>query len=140
MWLSEERSRRTAAEAAAEWGPVTISEPAAVYLTGERRQVPICCPGGYAWRPAVGDEVLVLKAGAQAEQPYILGKAQGTAGDLQPGQVRVGNQNCAVLCGDALQLTGAVQVNGEDLEELVRRVVRELLGLPGEEEEEEEGT
>ena len=140
MWLSEERSRKAAAEAVAEWGPVTIGEPAAVYLAGERRQVPVCCPGGYAWRPGVGDEVLILKAGNEGEQPYILGKAQTRAEPLQPGQVRVQSSRCSILWGDRLQLTGEVQVNGELLESMIRRVVRELLGLPEEEEKEEEGT
>jgi len=140
MWLSEERSRKTATEAAAEWGPVTISEPAAVYLAGERRQVPVCSPGGYAWRPAVGEEVLVLKAGNQSEQPFILGRTRKEDDRLEPGQVRISAAECSILWGEKLQLTGAVQVNGEDLEALIRRVVSELLGLPGEEEKEEEGT
>jgi len=140
MWLSEERSRKQAAEAAAEWGPVTISEPAAVYLAGERRQVPVCSPGGYAWRPAVGEEVLVLKAGNQGEQPYILGKTQVKTDELQPGQIRIGGSGSSILWGDKLQLTGEMEINGEGLEELIIRVVSQLLGLPGEEEEEEEGT
>lgn len=128
MWLSEERNRRPAAETAAEWGPVTISEPAAVYLAGERRQVPVCCPGGYTWRPAVGEEVLVLKAGNRAEQPYILGRTGGEAEGLEPGQVRIGSGDCSILWGDKLKLTGTVQVNGEELEALVRRVIAERFG------------
>ena len=111
-----------------------------VYLAGERRQVPLCCPGGYTWRPAVGEEVLVLKAGNQAEQPFILGRTRKEDDRLEPGQVRISAAECSILWGEKLQLTGAVQVNGEDLEALIRRVVSELLGLPGEEEKEEEGT
>ena len=124
MWLSEERSRKTAVEAAAEWGPVTIGDPAAVFLAGERRQVPVCCPGGYAWRPAVGEEVLVLKAGNQGEQPYILGLTRTE--ELEPGQVRLGSRECGLLCGEELELTGSVTVNGEGLEELVRRIAGEV--------------
>ena len=119
---------------------VTIGDPAAVYLAGERRQVPICCPGGYAWRPAVGEQVLVLKAGQEGEQPCILGKAQEEKSGLQPGQVRISGDRCSILWGDELQLIGAVQVNGESLEELIRRVVSEMLGMPGEENKEGEGT
>lgn len=132
MWLSEERARRTAAEPAAEWGAVTVAAPSAVYLGGERRQVPVCCPGGYAWRPAVGDEVLVLKAGAEGEQPYILGRTDGEAGGLKPGQVRLGSPECGLLCGEALELNGTVKVNGEKLESLIQRIVARMLGLPGE--------
>lgn len=127
MWLNEERRRRAAGEAAAEWGPVTISEPTAVYLAGERRQVPVCCPGGYTWRPAVGDEVLVLKAGSENEQPCILGLVQQVGQTLEPGQVRLGSAQCGILCGDELELTGTVKVNGETLETLIGRVVSQLL-------------
>lgn len=60
MWLSKERGRKTAGEPRAECGTVTVGDPTAVYLTGERRQVAVCSPGGYAWRPQVGEDVLVL--------------------------------------------------------------------------------
>lgn len=123
MWISEERVKKTAAEPAAEWGAVTVAGPAAVYLGGERRKVALCCPGGYAWRPRVGEEVLVLKAGPEAEQPYILGVTRTEA--LQPGQVRVGTAECGLLCGEALELTGPVTVNGEELEALIRRIAKE---------------
>ena len=126
MWLSGERTKKRAVEPAAEWGPVTVTGPSAVYLGGERRQVPVCCPGGYAWRPAVGDQVLVIKAGAEGEQPFILGKT-GDRDDLEPGQVRLGSAQCGVLCGDRLELTGDVLVNGEGLEALVRRVLSDLM-------------
>ena len=132
MWLSEERARKPAAEPTAEWGAVTVASPSAVYLGGERRQVPVCCPGGYAWRPAVGDEVLVLKAGAEGEQPYILGRTGAAGESLKPGQVRVGSAQCGLLCGEELELSGTVKVNGEELEALVRRVAAELMEQPGE--------
>lgn len=132
MWLSEERAKRTAAEPTAEWGTVTVAAPSAVYLGGERRKVPVCCPGGYAWRPAVGDEVLVLKTGSEGEQPYILGRTGGAEEILEPGQVRLGSFQCGLLCGEELELHGTVRVNGVELEDLVRRVVAEMLGLPEE--------
>lgn len=133
MWLSEERARKPAAEPTAEWGAVTVAAPSAVYLGGERRRVPVCCPGGYAWRPAVGDEVLVLKAGAEGEQPYILGRTGTEEEALEPGQVRVGSARCGLLCGESLELNGTVKVNGVELEKLIRRVVAQMLGLPVEE-------
>lgn len=132
MWLSEERARKPAAEPTAEWGAVTVASPSAVYLGGERRQVPVCCPGGYAWRPAVGDEVLVLKTGIEGEQPYILGRTGNGAESLKPGQVRLGSARCGLLCGEELELSGTVKVNGEELEALVRRVAAELMEQPGE--------
>lgn len=124
MWISEERTKKVAGESAAEWGAVTVAGPAAVYLGGERRKVALCCPGGFAWRPKVGEEVLVLKAGPDAEQPYILGLTQ--VEELEPGQVRLGSRECGLLCGEELELTGPVTVNGERLEELVRRIAGEV--------------
>ena len=124
MWISEERTRKAAGEAAAEWGEVTVAGPTAVYLGGERRNVAMCCPGGFAWRPRVGVEVLVLKAGAEGEQPYILGVTQ--IRELEPGQVRVGSPACGLLCGEHMELTGPVYVNGEELEQMVRRIAGEV--------------
>ena len=127
MWLSGERNKKIAAEPTAEWGAVTVADPSAVYLGGERRQVPVCCPGGYAWRPAVGEQVLVLKADSENRQPCILGKV-GDAAALEPGQARLGSAECGILCGQVLEMTGTVLVNGEGLETMVRRVVSEMMG------------
>ena len=127
MWLSAERGKKSAAEPAAEWGTVTVAAPSAVYLGAERRQVPVCCPGGVSWRPAVGETVLVLKAGSEGEQPYILGKT-GMEEGLLPGQVRLGSAGCGILCGERLEMNGNVIVNGERLEALVRRLAGEMMG------------
>ena len=83
--------------------------------------------------------MLVLKAGKEGEQPYILGKTRSEVQPLQPGQVRIEGSGCSILWGEKLQLAGEVQVNGELLEDLIRRVVSDMLGLT-EEETEEEGT
>ena len=122
MWISRERTKKTAGEPAAEWGGVTVAGPTAVYLGGERRKVALCCPGGFAWRPKVDEEVLVLKAGPDSEQPYILGVTRTE--EVEPGQVRVGSTACGILCGEKLELTGTVTVNGEMLEALIERIVR----------------
>lgn len=122
MWISKERTKKAACEPAAEWGSVTVAGPTAVYLGGERRGVALCCPGGFAWRPKVGEEVLVLKAGPDSEQPYILGVTQTE--ELEPGQVRVGSKKCGVLCGEGLELTGEVTVNGEKLDVLIERIAK----------------
>ena len=61
MWISEQNRRLRAEEPAAQLGRVTLGgDPAAVDLGGERRQLAVYAPGGYAWRPAPGDRVLVL--------------------------------------------------------------------------------
>ena len=106
---------------------MTVADPSAVYLGGERRKVPVCCPGGVAWQPAVGETVLVLKAGSEGEQPYILGMT-GIKEKLLPGQVRLGSSGCGILCGERLELNGNVMINGESLETLVRRVAGGIMG------------
>lgn len=123
MWLSRGREEKAVEEAAAESGPVTLAgAETAVYLAGERRNVSLCTPGGYVWRPRVGQEVLVLKAGRDKERPYILGVAAEPENDLAPGQVRLGNEEANVTCGEqTVALTGRVTINGESLEDFVRR-------------------
>ncbi len=126
MWLSKGRNEPVAREAVAESGPVTVQGPqAAVYLAGERRQVALCSPGGLTWRPRVGQEVLVLKAGQDLESPYILGVDGMEQGDnLAPGEVMLSGEGASVRCGSSVELTGQVKVNGEDLEALISRLAK----------------
>lgn len=115
-------------EPAAEMGLVTLGgDPAGVSLGGERRRISVYGPGGYSWRPSVGDRVLILKAGAERESPCILGVAQDAA-DLTPGQVRLSNGNSSVtLAGKRLELRGEVQINGVDLDSYIRAIVASML-------------
>ena len=121
MWLSEQRSRRPAEERPAELGVVTLTgEAPAVWLTGERREVPVLGPGGYCWRPSAGDEVLVLKAGAEGEQPWVAGQSCGWPEELQPGDVGIYAGQAAVVlkAGGTVDLRGSVTIDGVPLEEL----------------------
>ena len=115
MWHWEWERRRRAGEPEAQVGRVSIGGvETAAELGGERRWLRLCVPGPLRWRPAVGDEVLVLKTG-EGEAPCVLGVVQEE--ELRPGQV--------CLRGEEIELTGRVLVNGEELEELVRRLVKE---------------
>ena len=76
MWTSKPAPRLPSEEPWADTGTVTLGgDPAAVSLGGERRQVPVYAPGGYQWRPAAGDQVLVLKAGPSGSPPAWRGYA-----------------------------------------------------------------
>jgi hypothetical protein len=110
-------------------GVVTLGgDPAGVSVGGERRLLPVYSPGGYSWRPAAGDRVLVLKAGGERESPCILGAVQQDSGALKPGEVALSGGGSQLRLGqDGIQLTGQVLVNGESLEALVRRVAAGLL-------------
>ena len=114
-------------------GLVTLGgDPAGVNLGGERRWLPVYSPGGYAWRPAAGDKVLVVKAGGEREAPCILGRVQ-QGEDLRPGEVRLtGTGSSLSLSGDSVSLNGTVRVNGETLEDYSREIVADILsGLGG---------
>ena len=100
MWMSEQRGKQPIREAAAELGTVTLGgDPAGVNLGGERRWLPVFTPGGYSWRPTVGDKVLVLKTGSQGENPCVLGTQQ-QMDDLGPGEVKLKGVDCSLRLGD----------------------------------------
>ena len=130
MWLSQQRRESARRETVAETGTVTLGgDTAGVYLSGERRGLPVYSPGGYQWRPMTGQQVLVLKAGADGESPVVAGVRQGSAPG--PGEVRVSNGNgSAAVCLRAsgeLALTGRVTLNGEELENVLRKMVIDIL-------------
>ncbi len=81
MWTSNRKQDGRTQEAPGDVGVVTLGgDPAGVYLSGERRWVAVYAPGGYQWRPAVGEKVLVLKAGDHQESPCLVGvRQEGTA-------------------------------------------------------------
>ncbi len=88
-----------------------------VYLDGERREVPVYGPGGYCWRPVLGQELLVVKG---ADGPYVAAARCG--GTVAPGEVLLvaGQGGASIcLCNDgSIELTGRVLVNGTPIEEL----------------------
>lgn len=106
-------------------------DPAGVALGGERRWLNVYAPGGYSWRPAAGEKVLVLKAGGERELPCIVGTVQDGAG-LRPGEVSLrGGESQVRLGQDGLELNGRVKVNGMDLELYIREIVVEILSAMG---------
>ena len=132
MWTSERSRRPLVREAAAETGEVTLGGgQAGVILGGERRWTALCCPGGYTWRPAAGDRVLVLKAGGEQESPFILG-VETDGSDLAPGEVRLSGGSSTLRLGSGgLELNGNIQVNGMTLENYIKQVASSLLGGGG---------
>jgi len=124
----EQGRRLPLEEAHAELGLVTLGgDPAGVLVGGERRWLPVYGPGGYCWRPAAGDRVLVLKAGSEGETPCPLGTVQ-TEEELKPGEVCLSGGGCRLKLGqDALELQGSILLNGERLEDCIARVVSDLL-------------
>ena len=124
MWTSERNRNLAVGEPAAELGTVTLGgDPAGVSLGGERRWLTVYSPGGYNWRPTAGEKVLVLKAGAEGESPCILGAPQ-TGQGLRPGEVRLTGGSCSIhLAQDRLSLSGDLYINGERLEDYIRKLL-----------------
>ena len=128
MWSGQQGRLLPVEEPGAELGEVTLGgDPAGVVLGGERRSIPVYGPGGYAWRPSVGDQVLVPKAGAERESPCIVGRVQGDL-NLGPGETAVSGGDSAVyLKTGQLDLRGNVTINGVGLVDLIAAVVAEIL-------------
>lgn len=127
MWTSKPAPRLPSEEPWADTGTVTLGgDPAAVSLGGERRQVPIYAPGGYQWRPAAGDQVLVLKMGAQRESPCVAGVCC-QSGALSPGEVRISSGSGQISLRDGrVEVQGQLWVNAETLEALVERLATRI--------------
>ena len=131
MWLSSQSRKTQRSDQGAETGVVTLEgEETAVYLTGERRNLPVLSPGGYCWRPAEGETVLVLKSGADGEELWVAG-VPGDGTDLAPGEVRIQSRQAAVFLGNdgSIDLRGTVKINGVPMEELFEPKVKEEGGL-----------
>lgn len=131
MWLAKQQKRETE-EPAGRVGQVTLGgETPAVELDSERRGLEVYAPGGYHWRPAPGQRVLVLKADGA---PCIAGAP--AAGGVQPGEVelesaggaklRLDNQGSVTLTGNAA-VTGTLTVGGVELGQLVQLLVAQAL-------------
>ena len=130
MWLSSQSRKTQRSDQGAETGVVTLEgEEMAVYLTGERRNLPVLSPGGYCWRPAEGETVLVLKSGADGEELWVAG-VPGDGTDLAPGEVRIQSRQAAVFLGNdgSIDLRGTVKINGVPMEELFEPKVKEKGG------------
>lgn len=115
MWLSNPRPVPPAEEPA-EVGMVTVGgSPAGVYLAGERRNVPLFVPGGYHWRPAPGQEVLVIKTGGE-KAPCLVGQEEEkTAMDLGPGEILISaHPEAGILLrpDGTIRLFGVIMHNG----------------------------
>lgn len=112
MWMAK-RSLVPPDGTAAEVGTVTVGgTPAAVALGSERRAVAVYAPGGYHWTPARGDEVLVLKSGAEGA-PCVVGRAEDDPPQAGAVRLSVCEGTSLVLWPDGgIVLTGEVTVTG----------------------------
>lgn len=114
MWLSQRKPivhTRTAA-----LGNATMEgDWNGVFLDGERRNLPVFAPGGYHWKPLLGQEVLVLNATDGA----CVTATHSTA-DLSPGEVTIaaalGGASILLKNDGTLHLNGTVMINGTPID------------------------
>lgn len=137
MWLSGQQ-KRPADSGEGQTGIVTMSGgEMAVMMDCERRGVQVYAPAGYRWTPKVGQRVLVIQG--QGEIPCVVGARQdGDVPDqvavtarqttVQRDIVRVAAGEDVVVEGENVRLMGQVYVGDETLEEMIRRIVLEILG------------
>lgn len=108
MWISRQGRAVGSFHNYARLGEVTVAgDPAAVYLDGERRALPVFAPGGYGWRPALSQEVLVIKAGEAGETLCVAGTR--CTQDLEPGEVAITTPAGASI---RLRADGTVDIRG----------------------------
>ena len=137
MWMSGQH-KRPAEQGEGQTGIVTMSGgETAVLLDSERRGLQVYSPAGYYWTPKVGQRVLVIQG--RGEIPCVVGARQdgGTPDKvdiqarrlaLEGNWVGISGHEGDGLQGERVSLDGEVYVNGEKLEELIARIVMELLG------------
>ena len=111
MWLSKRMAMQSVNTA--EVGAVTIGgEASAVMTDSEHRNVTVYTPGGYAWRPKVGEDVLVIKSGEN--ELSILGRGAEEIEGLAPGEVNIKSDSASVLLKNdgTIRLTGRIEIDG----------------------------
>ena len=121
MWLSRiasERSRQSDAAVA----QVTMGgRETGVITEAEARNVPVFSPGGYIWRPASGESLLVVKcgnevcaAGKETEKPPE-GFEEGEVYIKSKGaSIWLKNSGEIVLTGN-VNIEGGLTVNGDEI-------------------------
>jgi len=111
MWLSQNREAGRKREASVQVGSMSlVGSSLGVYLAGERRGVTLIAPGGYHWKPAPNDGVLVLSAGEEGA-PCLVGREQRTGDEaLSPGEVWISVNG---VSGIRLQADGKIHLQGE---------------------------
>ena len=115
MWLSKKIAGGRFESADNELGRVTLAGQSGVMTAYEARRLPVCGPGGFLWRPADGQEVLVIKCGAQ--QVIAAVKTDGADG-LLPGEIRLesaGGASITLKNDGAVEIDGTLTVNGNAL-------------------------
>lgn len=109
MWLSEQFAAPPEPEGAA-LGKVTVGAELTAVKTGgtEQRLLPVLSPGGYAWTPARGEQVLV-------QGGCVAGRVQDRAPESGEVLLYAGSASIRLCPDGSIRITGRVLVNGAEL-------------------------
>ena len=114
MWLAEKTASGGGAAEAAEIGVVTIGgDRPSVMLGGEKRNVELLVFPGLSWKPAAGEQVLVLRAG---DEYFVCGAPGAESGNgLAAGEIRLKSRGASVTVRNSggIELRGDVNVVGK---------------------------
>lgn len=120
MWLSKKAAARgfgAVEMSGCQDGVVTISSGDTAVMSGcEQRRLDVCAPGGYSWRPEVGQDVIIIKT---AEGSGVVAGTRGAGSDeLSPGEVMLSSGGCSILLKNSgvIELSGDVYINGKRIE------------------------
>lgn len=130
MWISQQGRCAGTREHDARMAVVTAQgEQAGVYVDGHQRWLSVAAPGGYRWKPQNGQQVIVIKSGADAEMTHILAQQETDENDLEPGEVELYGRGCSVKLDTEgrVRLQGTLLVNGATLEALIEAAVQREL-------------
>lgn len=130
MWVSKQTKKKETGAGPARVGIVTTAgQESGVHLGTQRCWLPVLAPGGYRWRPANGEQVLVLKTGADGESACVLARKEEAGEELLPGEVELYAPGCGMKLTreGRVELRGSVCVNGAALEDMIGRAVADAL-------------
>lgn len=130
MWISQQGRCAGTREHDTHMAVVTAQgERTGVYMDGHQRWLPVAAPGGYRWKPQNGQQVIVIKSGADGEAAHVLARPDVECDELKPGEVELYGPGSSVKLDreGRVRLQGTVTVNGAELEELVEAAVLRVL-------------
>ena len=119
MWITEKLAKSgPAAQESGQIGKVTIGgDETAVLTQSENRGMCVAAPGGFVWRPSIGENVLVIKCG---EENVVAGAISSEAPE-ENGEVYIKSKGGAeirlknngdILLGGRVRITGTLELNG----------------------------
>lgn len=138
MWTAQRSAgEKTRYQPWVDQGEVTLSEEVTgVYLDGERRQLTVSSPGGYHWKPGVGEQVLVVNSNQGDKMVHIIASEREEEPDrleplpvLDPGDVCVTSDGLGRihLTNNQVRIQGNIYINELHIYEFVTEIIKDYL-------------